>query len=564
MLSSIFGQFNQIAKLPTKLITIWLTKLIDSFKTLSSSSSTATIDQDILLLNRYTLRQLAIYLSYESSKSESFSTLCLSIISALITLASLQLKENESSKDIFPELLVVLDILGASNQGNAYLNIFESCCTWLEQFSNTNLDSQSDSKLIKSTSYILSYICEILNTVKSTSKSSGVLNLINVEPSITDDVEKLVQKSLRVDFFLDTIKLFEKVQTSLPSSSGINRCESRVEKKKPQSQWSRGSIKRPRKSSVVKKDKKNMETNPFGEEMEDGEEITDEAVLAAPDAHENEDGDNFYDDINIDDTCNDQEDEDVNEEMVERAKPSMKRNEEDDEEESGGDRAANDDDDDDNDDDDDDDNYYDFEDKQVNRQNPSSLKNLPQVSTSNPSREASSEHQARKKMFDIKYYQDDEDIPEDDDQEPIEDPDDDEDMDPDEDDDERVMNNEGLSKKSNNEVESASGQEAQSSGLVATLNRIDMNDLFSLGFVEELSAVAAAAAGTRRHDEHNQLAVTGELEDDQDDENEGDEEEDDEYGDDFNDNFADYENIRLQIPESISQQSRPNLNNIGI
>lgn len=111
---------------------------------------------------------------------------------------------------------------------------------------------------------------------------------------------------------------------------------------------------------------------------------------------------------------------------------------------------------------------------------------------------------------------------------------------------------------------------SQASTVAASLNRIDINDLFSLGFVEELAAAAAAASssGAGRHRGRGNLLTAGggaggEPDDDGDDDEEPDEDEDDdEYGDDFNDNFADYENIRDSIPASQSL-SRPNLANLG-
>lgn len=326
---------------------------------------------------RYTLRQLVIYLSQESTNSEASSTLCMSLQQALIKLATTQLNDSTSA-GVFPELIVLMDILSSSGNGQAYASLFEACCAWLEQLTFARqLDissADSNSGLIKSVSFILSYVCETLNIVKGSQAARPIgTDLTCVEQSVTDEINRLVQKKLKVDFYQDTFKLLDQVKANLIDSSeygdelGGSR---RGEKKKSSSLWSRTSFKRPRKSSLAKKDTKSTgvsveknETNPFGEETEEGDEeqLTEEAVVAAPGNHDHDDDDedNFYDDLNIDDTYNDQDEEEDDNDDLDGGKTKRNENQDDEDGEDAGGHNDNDDDD----DDDDNNGYYNFDEK---------------------------------------------------------------------------------------------------------------------------------------------------------------------------------------------------------
>lgn len=154
------------------------------------------------------------------------SEVCMSLLKALIKLASPLLLPNSSNEDkkdttaaVFPELLILMDLLGSNDTGHGYLTLFEACCNWLEGFNGQiRLDSSSlddDSAFVKSASSILSYVCEILNVALRTSttgKQQGAIDLACVEPSVTDEVNKIVQKKLKIDFYQDTFKLLDQVR----------------------------------------------------------------------------------------------------------------------------------------------------------------------------------------------------------------------------------------------------------------------------------------------------------------------------------------------------------------
>lgn len=228
-LVSILNQINRISILPIETVITWLSKLIDSFE--ASQGSVNAEQSPIAIKYRYTLRQLVIYLSQESgadSSSSLTSEVCMSLLKALIKLASPLLISSDEKKDsaaaVFPELLILMDVLGSNDSGHGYLTLFEACCGWLESLSGSRklVDSSSsslddDSALVKSASYILSYVCEILNVALKTSSGAGAkqaaaIDLACVEPSVTDEVNKIVQKKLKIDFYQDTFKLLDQVR----------------------------------------------------------------------------------------------------------------------------------------------------------------------------------------------------------------------------------------------------------------------------------------------------------------------------------------------------------------
>jgi hypothetical protein len=174
-LTSILGQLNQIAQIPSDKMLTWLSKLIDSLDPTSSqhhqqqqqqhSHSSIADPQQAAIRYKYTLRQLVIYLSgassglqpqqVETSTSTSTSTLtmttstttntlnesvCLSLQEALIKLATPMIKE---ASGVFPELIALMDLLSASGQGQGYLHLFQACCKWLENFDDETLVAAS-------------------------------------------------------------------------------------------------------------------------------------------------------------------------------------------------------------------------------------------------------------------------------------------------------------------------------------------------------------------------------------------------------------------------------------
>lgn len=141
----------------------------------------------------------------------------------------------KEASGVFPELIALMDLLSASGQGQGYLQLFQACCNWLENFDEETLVAAStatatatgdeitnsatmatSNAAIRSATYMLSYVCETLNAIRSPKMSGSTTKLASVElaavePNVNDELNRLVQKRLCVDFYQDTFKLFEQV-----------------------------------------------------------------------------------------------------------------------------------------------------------------------------------------------------------------------------------------------------------------------------------------------------------------------------------------------------------------
>ena len=198
-LCSILSQLNLLANIDGSFLQAWLGKLS------STNLDTNTISSNDTLMSSYTLKQLAIYLVQENENSVN-ETIPLTILSTLIQLGTNLINSNEGNG--FPQLLSLMDMLASGGGGRGHIYLFQASCIWLDHLKGVNLESvinnletNVDSKkdLLQSTSHILSYVCNILNVLRTNSSVSKVNNKFgepfSFDSSLNEEIEYFKVKS---------------------------------------------------------------------------------------------------------------------------------------------------------------------------------------------------------------------------------------------------------------------------------------------------------------------------------------------------------------------------------
>lgn len=235
-LSSILGQLNQLADLDPNYLHKWLAKLVIPQQA-NNDSTTTTTDQ---LDHKYTLKQLAIYLINEKNTLVG-ETVTLSILSGFIQSASKLINEHSSTG--FPDLIMLMNTLSCAGSGLGHLYLFQACCIWLEYFSTLNIDQLAGSKeydilklgahhqsnkesnpkaedlVVKSACHILTYVCDVLDSLKGSNADNSIQYLPMIDPSVNKEFNKMFKQSVFVDFNQDFEKLVEFIQKSEMSAN---------------------------------------------------------------------------------------------------------------------------------------------------------------------------------------------------------------------------------------------------------------------------------------------------------------------------------------------------------
>lgn len=202
--SKIVGQLNQLITLNERQLERWLEKLLAGLDATNN--------------HRVVLRQLFVYLVVNENINES---VCLSLLNRLVSITSRLVAEQTNER--FVDSIILMDLLCASGSGAGYLRLFDECAGWLEHYSTAKTTALNNEAANKSASYVLSYVCDILNVVKCTLVNGGKV-LPGQLDETTGDLNKIIQKKLLIDFNHETLKLVENTLTTASSVTTINEC----------------------------------------------------------------------------------------------------------------------------------------------------------------------------------------------------------------------------------------------------------------------------------------------------------------------------------------------------
>ena len=203
-LGSVLAQLNQLAELDADYLQNWLAKLFRPSDEAQTSSE------------RSILKQLALYLASDKNNLVD-EVVTLSVLSSFINAANKLVDVSNSVN--FPELIALMNTLCCAGTGRGHLYLFQACCIWLEYFGGLDMDAlvgpEGGDKL-KSASHVLSYVCDILSSLKATSQHGSLVgqyfNLI--DPTVPKELSKLFQKSLTLDFNEDFARLVEYLEAN--------------------------------------------------------------------------------------------------------------------------------------------------------------------------------------------------------------------------------------------------------------------------------------------------------------------------------------------------------------
>jgi hypothetical protein len=301
-LCSILSQLNLLSNIDSEFLQAWLSKLSYNKPDAASSLSNDILMNEALTAS-YTLKQLSIYLVQENENSLN-ETVPLTILSTLIQLGTNIINTNEGNG--FPQLLSLMDVLASAGGGRGHLYLFQACCIWLEHLKSidmeqviTSLETNGQRDLLNSTSHILSYVCDILNVLRTNSqKTKSGVEQFSFDACLNEDINKIFQSQIVLDFNKDTQKIFDIMQQRLNVSSALTK-----DNKSP-------PVKQNETSSAVVARKKNkrrtkIEENIFENENDDMYELDD-----------TEDEDNDLDNVENEDEYDEELEEDDEEEEV--------------------------------------------------------------------------------------------------------------------------------------------------------------------------------------------------------------------------------------------------------
>lgn len=183
---------------------------------------------------------MAIYLINEKNTLVG-ETVTLSILSGFIQSASKLINEHSSTG--FPDLIMLMNTLSCAGSGLGHLYLFQACCIWLEYFSTLNIDQLASSKeydilklganhqsnkesnpmaedlVVKSACHILTYVCDVLDSLKGSNAYSSSQYLPMIDPSVNKEFNKMFKQSVFADFNQDFEKLVEFIQKSEMSAN---------------------------------------------------------------------------------------------------------------------------------------------------------------------------------------------------------------------------------------------------------------------------------------------------------------------------------------------------------
>lgn len=103
---------------------------------------------------------------------------------------------------------------------------FKACCLWLEYYPTIDIEKlvqksdyqilkdptsvpTSDTLIVQSACYILTYVCEILGLLKSSSRDNSSQFLASIDTSVPKEFNRFFQQNLCVDFNQDFDKMIE-------------------------------------------------------------------------------------------------------------------------------------------------------------------------------------------------------------------------------------------------------------------------------------------------------------------------------------------------------------------
>jgi hypothetical protein len=223
--TGILAQLNQLPLIEADFLQAWLSKLssskVSSVMVDSSESDTMLLSDESLIAS-YTLKQLAIYLVQENDNSLS-ETVPLTVLSTLIQLGTNLINLNEGCG--FPQLLSLMDLLASAGGGRGHLYLFQASCIWLEHLTSVDLESMikmnTKKDFLHSATHVLSYVCDILNILRSNSNQSNSKasnNKFSFDATLNEDIHRIFQSKIIVGFSKNTEKVFQVIQQKFEAS----------------------------------------------------------------------------------------------------------------------------------------------------------------------------------------------------------------------------------------------------------------------------------------------------------------------------------------------------------